>query len=162
MLNWADILVYHRVAENCRSPKNSGHEPPITTCSPASAQHFLYIILISQNQDNSEIPFINLAMNPKNSLSRCEVTFMSQHKRLKAKLFTNEGIMCLFQRSSLKEALHECTLSVIAYYTQPGLEYYSQPGVRILHSFKTNRRSRILLVQSYIDRGFVFSYPSFC
>jgi hypothetical protein len=31
----------------------------------------------------------------------------------------------------VRKHLHECTLSVIAYYTQP--------GVRILHLFKTNR-----------------------
>ncbi len=35
---------------------------------------------------------------------------------------------------------HECTPSVIAYYTQSGLVFYTQPGVRILHSFKTNGR----------------------
>jgi hypothetical protein len=54
--------------------------------------------------------------------------------------------------------VHGCTLSVIAYYTQPGLVYYTQPGVRILRLLQ-NKWTRILLVHSYIDRRYVFFSP---
>jgi hypothetical protein len=36
--------------------------------------------------------------------------------------------------SSILLSQHECTPSVIAYYTQPGLVYYTLPGVCILHA----------------------------
>jgi hypothetical protein len=42
--------------------------------------------------------------------NKCEVTFTSQHKRLKAKQFTNEGKMCLFQSSLLNKALETTEL----------------------------------------------------
>jgi hypothetical protein len=54
--------------------------------------------------------------------------------------------------------VHKCTLSVIAYYTQPNRVYYTLPGVHILHSWH-KKWTKILLVHSYIDSGFVFSYP---
>jgi hypothetical protein len=66
---------------------------------------------------------------------------------------------CHWRGLTWPPAPHECTLSVIAYYTQPSLMYYTSPGVRILHPWQ-NKWTRVLLVQSYIDRGFVFSYPS--
>ncbi len=37
-----------------------------------------------------KIPFMNLSTNPTKFFNKCEVTFTSQHKRLKAKWFTNE------------------------------------------------------------------------
>ncbi len=68
-------------------------------------QLFLYSLLISQNSGWFRDSFYESIDEPKNSLSKCEVTFMSQHERRKAKRFTNEGKMCLFQCSLLNKAL---------------------------------------------------------
>ncbi len=52
-----------------------------------------------------EIPFMKLSTNSTKSFSKCEVTFMSQQKRLKTKRFTNGCRMCLFQSFLLNKAL---------------------------------------------------------
>jgi hypothetical protein len=51
----------------------------------------IYSLLISYNHDDEKIPVMKLSTNSTKSLNKCEVTFMSQHKRLKAKQSKNEG-----------------------------------------------------------------------
>ncbi len=57
----------------------------------------------------------------QNPFNKREVTFTSQHERLKAKQFTNEGRMCLFQSSLFNKTLETTVLKQKRHKNQPHL-----------------------------------------